>query len=76
MFNAGVAAPVEAAQANVKAKWVASAIKGKTPDEIYTYLQGRINGWGSLNAAKADLAVWLPLMAAVLAWAVMEDIQQ
>jgi hypothetical protein len=60
---------------DVKARWRASAIAGKTPAEIYTQMQTRIDGWGSLTAAKADLREWLPLLAAALAWTAMEDAQ-
>lgn len=76
MFNAGTAAPVETAQADIKARWVASAIKGRTPQQIYTAMQASIDGWTSLAQAKADLRNWLPLMAAAIAWEVLQDIQQ
>lgn len=61
---------------DVRARYAASVLKNKTPAEIYTYLQGRIDGWGNLNAAKADLRVWLPLLSAVLAWVSMERSDQ
>lgn len=64
------------AQDDIRARWIASVIHGKTPAQIYTAMQGAIDGWGSLAAAKADLRTWLPLMAAALAWMVMKDDQR
>lgn len=45
-----------------------SPLADKTPDEIYTIMQAQIDGWGSLAAAKADMRVWFPLMAAAIFW--------
>ncbi len=61
---------------DVRARWIASAIHGKTPTEIYSAVQGAIDGWGSLAQAKADLRVWLPLVIAALAWETMRDEQR
>ena len=47
-----------------------SALADMTPAEIYTAMQNIIDGWGKLADAKADLAEWLPLMAAVIFWKV------
>lgn len=59
--------------ADIHTRWANSPLKGKTPVEIYTAVQGAIDGWGSLAAAKADLRVWLPLLFATLAWEVERD---
>lgn len=56
----------------VKARFAAHVLAGKTPAQIYTFLQDRINGWTKLSDAKSDLADLLPLLAAGLAWMVME----
>jgi hypothetical protein len=61
---------------DIRARWLVSAIHGKDPTAIYTLLQTRINAWSSLAAAKTDLAEWIPLIAAALAWAVMKDEQR
>jgi hypothetical protein len=58
---------------NVRARFLASALAKKTPAEIYTLMQGRIDGWSSLAAAKADLREWIPLLAAALAWLNIEQ---
>lgn len=47
-----------------------SPLADKTPAEIYTIMQGQIDGWGTLAQAKADLRVWLPLIVATLFWLV------
>jgi hypothetical protein len=41
-----------------------SPLAGKTPDEVYSIVQGRINGWSSLADAKADFLEWMPLLFA------------
>jgi hypothetical protein len=71
-------AAAEAAAAEVEAKAIGArtlwdgyeALRDKTPTEIEALVRARINGWSTLTAAKADLAEWLPRMAALLAWAV------
>jgi creatinine amidohydrolase/Fe(II)-dependent formamide hydrolase-like protein len=68
--------PVKVAQADIRARWLASTIHGKDPTQIYTAVQGAIDGWTSLAAAKADLRVWLPLAIAALAWEVMKNEQR
>jgi hypothetical protein len=60
---------------DIRARWLVSAIHGKTPAQIYTTMQGAIDGWASLAAAKADLRVWLPLLTAALAWTIFKDEQ-
>ena len=65
--------PWDADADDIRARFLASAISKKTPAEIYTLIQGRIDGWSNLTAAKADLRAWLPFMAAAIAWLVMEQ---
>ena len=57
--------------ADAQARFLLSQLANKTPEEIYTMMQGRMDSWGSLANAKADLREWLPLMAAILAWKVV-----
>lgn len=64
------------AATDAKIKWAASAIKDKTPTQIYTLVQGQIDGWSSLAEAKADLREWIPLLIAAVAWQVMRDVQE
>lgn len=45
-----------------------SPLADKTPAEIFTIMQGQVDGWGSLAAAKADMRVWFPLMTAAIFW--------
>lgn len=59
--------------ADVRARFLASALANKSPDEIYTLMQGQIDGWASLAEAKTDLRAWLPLMAAAIAWLVLKE---
>lgn len=66
------AAQFQANVHDVQLRFAAHALKGKTPAEIYTLVQGRIDGWSNLAAAKSDLRDWLPLLAAGLACMVME----
>lgn len=49
-----------------------TALKGKTPAQIYTYIQGRVDAWASLADAKADLRVWLPFVFALVIWKLQE----
>lgn len=43
-----------------------SPLADKSPAEIYDLMQTRIDGWGSLAAAKADMREWFPLMTAAI----------
>lgn len=65
-----LAAEVEANATEARGLWDGyEALKDKTPQEIEALVRARIEGWSSLAVAKADLAEWLPRMAALLAWA-------
>ena len=57
---------------DIRARFAAHALKGKTPAQIYQLMQGRVDGWSNLAAARQDLRDWLPLLAAALAWLVVE----
>jgi hypothetical protein len=66
-----VVAEIDAKATEARALWDGyEALRDKTPAEIEALVRARINGWSTLTAAKADLAEWLPRMAALLAWAV------
>lgn len=58
---------------DVKTRFRNSPLANRSPQEIYTAMQNQIDGWSSLAEAQADLREWLPLMAAAIAWLVMED---
>lgn len=45
-----------------------SALANKSPQQIFTHMQGRMDNWSSLADARGDLRKWLPLMAAVIVW--------
>ena len=62
----------EANRVAMRLRFAAHVLAGKTPAQIYTFLQDRINGWTKLSDAKSDLADLLPLLATSLAWMVME----
>jgi len=65
----------ELKQANrdhVRAQFLLSQLADKTPQEIYTQMQGRMDNWTSLADARDDLREWLPLIAAVIAWKVID----
>ena len=65
----------EVRQANrdlVRAQFLLSQLANKTPQQIYTQMQGRMDNWASLADARADLREWLPLIAAVIAWKVID----
>lgn len=68
--------PVRVSQADIRTRWGTSSVHGKTPAQIYTLMQGQIDGWTSLAQAKADLRVWLPLLAAAVGWLVLPDDQR
>jgi hypothetical protein len=55
---------------DVNTRFDASVLKNKNPAQIYTAMQGQIDGWVSLADAQADLREWLPFMAALIAWKV------
>ena len=56
----------------VRAQFLLSQLANKTPQEIYTQMQGRMDNWSSLADARDDLREWLPLIAAVIAWKVID----
>lgn len=56
----------------VDTRFLTSQIANKTPEEIYAFLQNKINSWSNLQQAKKDLAEWLPLMASIIAWKVQK----
>ena len=65
----------EVKQANrdlVRAQFLLSQLADKTPQEIYTQMQGRMDNWSSLADARDDLREWLPLIAAVIACKVID----
>ena len=49
-------------QRRVRSKLKSSPLADMTPEEIYLYLQGRIDGWTSLAQVQSDLRKWLPLL--------------
>ena len=57
---------------DTRARFLLSQLADKTPEEIYTLMQNRMDSWSNLGQAKADLREWLPLMAAVIAWKVID----
>jgi len=57
---------------DARVRFLLSQLADKTPEEIYTLMQNRMDGWQNLGQAKADLWEWLPLMAAVIAWKVID----
>ena len=61
------AVTLRADEADVNARFLASQLARRTPAQIYTLMQGRIDGWTSLAQAKNDLREWLPLLAAEIA---------
>ena len=64
--------PSEANRDDVRTRFLLSQLANKTPEEIYTLMQSRMDGWQNLAQAKTDLREWLPLMAAVIAWKVID----
>ena len=58
---------LRADEADVNARFLASQLARRTPAQIYTLMQNRIDSWTSLAQAKADLREWLPLLAAEIA---------
>jgi len=57
---------------DARARFLLSQLADKTPEEIYVLMQNRMDGWQNLAQAKTDLREWLPLMAAVIAWKVID----
>ena len=57
---------------DTRARFLLSQLADKTPQEIYTQMQGRMDNWTSLADARDDLREWLPLIAAVIAWKVID----
>ena len=51
---------------DVLARLANSPLADMSPADIYTAMQTRIDGWGSLAAAKADMREWFPLMTAAI----------
>lgn len=54
-------------------RWNLAALKSKSPAKIYTLMQSRMDTWANLADARRDLREWLPLIAAAVAWCVMEE---
>lgn len=53
-----------------QARFLISQLSDKTPEEIYTLMQNRMDSWTTLADARTDLREWLPLMASIIAWTV------
>jgi hypothetical protein len=53
---------------DAQTRWDASAIHGKTPAQIYSAMQAEMDSWTTLANARASLRVWLPAMAAAIAY--------
>ena len=64
--------PSEANKDDARARFLLSQLADKTPEEIYTLMQDRMDSWTTLADARGDLREWLPLMAAVIAWKVID----
>ena len=52
---------------DAKARFLLSQLNDKTPQQISTQMQNKMDNWSSLADAKADLREWLPLFGALLA---------
>ena len=57
---------------DTRARFLLSQLANKTPEEIYTLMQNRMDSWTTLADARGDLREWLPLLAAVIAWKVID----
>lgn len=55
---------------DVNLRFAAANLTGKSPQQIYTAMQNKMDGWANLADARADLRNWLPLMAAGIVWLV------
>ena len=62
----------QAHREDARARFLLSQLANKTPEQIYTQMQGRMDNWSSLANAKSDLREWIPLIAAVIAWKVID----
>ena len=62
----------EAHREDARVRFLLSQLADKTPEEIYTLMQNRMDGWQNLAQVRTDLREWLPLMAAVIAWKVID----
>ena len=63
----------QAHREDARVRFLLSQLANKTPQQIYTQMQGRMDSWTSLADARADLREWLPLIAAVVAWKVIDQ---
>ena len=54
-------------RADAHARFLLSQLHNKTPEQIYTYLENRIDAWTSLADAQTDLKDWLPLLCVLVA---------
>ena len=63
----------EAYRQDAKARFLLSQLANKTPQEIYTAMQDRIDKWPNLAGARADMREWFPLLAAIIAWKVIDQ---
>ena len=59
---------VSANKLDAETRFLLSQLANKTPQQIFTAMQEKMDAWGSLSDAKADLKEWLPLMAAYMVW--------
>ena len=57
---------------DARARFLLSQLADKTPEEIYVLMQDRMDSWTTLADARGDLREWLPLLAAIIAWKVIE----
>ena len=62
----------QAHREDARARFLLSQLGDKTPEEIYVLMQDKIDNWSNLPQAKSDLREWLPLIAAVIAWKVID----
>lgn len=65
--------PSEVNREDARARFLLSQLANKTPQQIFTLMQGRMDSWTSLADARADLREWLPLFGAVIAWKVVDQ---
>ena len=65
--------PREENTEDARARFLLSQLANKTPEQIFAQMQGRMDSWNNLAAAKADLREWLPLIVAVIAWKVIDQ---
>ena len=60
-------------QEEARTRFLLSQLANKTPSQIYTQMQERMDSWTSLADAREDLREWLPLFGALLAWKVVDQ---